>query len=325
MMEKHLAVVSAGEAGRRLDQFLADRPWGLTRSYLQKLIGTGQVSVDGAPVTKSSYRLMNGQSVEAFVPDATPVPLVPQAIPLLVVYEDDDVMVVNKPADMVVHPAPGHRDHTLVNALLYHLSDLSGIGGRIRPGIVHRLDKNTTGLMVVAKNDASHVSLQEQLREHETRRTYAAIIWGRPPVDEGTVDVPVGRSTRHRKKMAAAVPDGRDAITHYSVERVHDFTSRLTIRLETGRTHQIRVHMRHIGHPVFGDPTYGGRDRMVRAIAQEVRTRAKTLLDLIHRQALHAAGLRFVHPRTGKEMSFTAPPPEDLSILLQELEPESET
>ncbi len=298
-------VLQAGpeSAGVRLDSFLAARLEDLTRSAAQRLIETGQVTVDGRTVPKSC-KLAGTELVTAAIPEPEPVNAVPQDIPLDVVYEDGDVIVVNKPAGLVVHPAPGHPDGTLVNALLYHCgSSLSGIGGALRPGIVHRIDRDTSGLMIAAKNDFAHQALAAQLQDHSLARTYEAVAVGGFREDRGTVDAPIGRCVSDRKKMAVTDRGGRPAVTHWeTLERFSGYTH-IRCRLETGRTHQIRVHMAYIGHPILGDTVYG----------------AKKPVSGLTGQCLHAAGLRFVHPRTGEAVELQCPLDAEFQNILEKL------
>ncbi len=298
-------VLQAGpeSAGVRLDSFLAARLEDLTRSAAQRLIETGQVTVDGRTVPKSC-KLAGTELVTAAIPEPEPVNAVPQDIPLDVVYEDGDVIVVNKPAGLVVHPAPGHPDGTLVNALLYHCgSSLSGIGGALRPGIVHRIDRDTSGLMIAAKNDFAHQALAAQLQDHSLARTYEAVAVGGFREDRGTVDAPIGRCVSDRKKMAVTDRGGRPAVTHWeTLERFFGYTH-IRCRLETGRTHQIRVHMAYIGHPILGDTVYG----------------AKKPVSGLTGQCLHAAGLRFVHPRTGEAVELQCPLDAEFQNILEKL------
>ena len=298
-------VLQAGpeSAGVRLDSFLAARLEKLTRSAAQRLIETGQVTVDGRTVPKSC-KLTGTELVTAAIPEPEPVNAVPQDIPLDVVYEDGDVIVVNKPAGLVVHPAPGHPDGTLVNALLYHCgSSLSGIGGALRPGIVHRIDRDTSGLMIAAKNDFAHQALAAQLQDHSLARTYEAVAVGGFREDRGTVDAPIGRCVSDRKKMAVTDRGGRPAVTHWeTLERFFGYTH-IRCRLETGRTHQIRVHMAYIGHPILGDTVYG----------------AKKPVSGLTGQCLHAAGLRFVHPRTGEAVELQCPLDAEFQNILEKL------
>ena len=305
-------IVYLAEAGERVDSFIArmsaEEEDALSRSAAAKLCDEGKVTVAGKAV-KKNYILREGESVVVVRPEPLPDEVVPENIPLDVIYEDADIIVINKPKGMVVHPAPGNMTGTLVSALLYHCGEsLSGIGGVQRPGIVHRIDKDTTGLLVVAKNDAAHRSLSEQIAVHSAYRRYMAICVGSPREDEGTVDAPIGRHPVDRKRMAI-VRDGRarEAITHWTVkERFHGM-SLIECKLETGRTHQIRVHMASIGHPVLGDEIYGG---------DKCRA-AKEHAKFITGQALHAYRLELDHPRTGERLSFEAPLPADMAHLIE--------
>ena len=289
-------------AGVRLDAFLS-ADGALTRSQAARLIAEGRVRVNGKPAAKSA-RLSGGETVTVDVPQLRETALSPQDIPLDVVYEDDDVIVVNKPTGLVVHPAPGHPDGTLVNALLHHCGDsLSGIGGEKRPGIVHRIDRDTSGLIIAAKNDAAHLALSAQLKDHSLSRTYECLVTGNMKQDSGTVDAPIGRSSADRKKMAV-IPTGRRAVTHWEVVARYPGVTHLRCRLETGRTHQIRVHMAYIGHPILGDTVYG----------------AKKPVPGLTGQCLHATGLRFVHPRTGEPVELHCPLPPEFTAMLQKLQ-----
>ena len=293
-------------AGVRLDAFLS-ADGALTRSQAARLIAEGRVRVNGKPAAKSA-RLSGGETVTVDVPQLRETALPPQDIPLDVVYEDDDVIVVNKPTGLVVHPAPGHPDGTLVNALLYHCGEsLSGIGGQKRPGIVHRIDRDTSGLIIAAKNDAAHLALSAQLKDHSLSRTYECLVTGNMKQDSGTVDAPIGRSSADRKKMAV-VPTGRRAVTHWEVVARYPGVTHLCCRLETGRTHQIRVHMAYIGHPILGDTVYG----------------AKKPVPGLTGQCLHATGLRFVHPRTGEPVELHCPLPPEFTAMLQKLQNKSQ-
>ena len=289
-------------AGVRLDAFLS-ADGALTRSQAARLIAEGRVRVNGKPAAKSA-RLSGGETVTVDVPQLRETALPPQDIPLDVVYEDDDVIVVNKPTGLVVHPAPGHPDGTLVNALLHHCGDsLSGIGGEKRPGIVHRIDRDTSGLIIAAKNDAAHLALSAQLKDHSLSRTYECLVTGNMKQDSGTVDAPIGRSSADRKKMAV-VPTGRRAVTHWEVVARYPGVTHLRCRLETGRTHQIRVHMAYIGHPILGDTVYG----------------AKKAVPGLTGQCLHAVGLQFIHPRTKDLVSLTCPLPEEFTATLRKID-----
>ena len=287
---------------QRLDAFLASSLDGLTRSQAARLIESGEVAVNGKTAGKS-YKLAGGEDIAVTLPEPEPVEAVPQDIPLDVVYEDADVIVVNKPSGMVVHPAPGHPDGTLVNALLYHCAGtLSGVGGALRPGIVHRIDRDTSGLIIAAKNDAAHQYLSAQLADHTLARTYECIVVGKLREDRGTVDAPIARHPTDRKRMAV-VAGGREAVTHWEVIARYPGYTHVRCRLETGRTHQIRVHMAYIGHPILGDTVYG----------------AKKEVPGLTGQCLHAVGLRFLHPRTHEVMELSCPLPEEFTRMLQKI------
>ena len=291
-------------AGERLDRYLAGAVEGLTRSAAAKLLEEGQVTLGGKPLGKN-YRLQGGEVLTVSLPEPEPAEALPQNIPLDVVYEDADLIVINKPVGLVVHPAPGHPDGTLVNALLFHCAgSLSGVGGALRPGIVHRIDRDTSGLMVAAKNDFAHLSLSAQLQDHSLCRTYEAVVVGNVREDRGTVDAPIGRHPTDRKKMAVTDKNSRPAVTHYEVLRRYPGYTYLRCQLETGRTHQIRVHMAYIGHPLYGDTVYGAK---------------RPAADMTG-QCLHAVALDLTHPRTGERMHFTCPLPEEFTRLLQKLE-----
>lgn len=295
------------QEGKRLDAALTEYLKPATRSHIQKLIEDGLVLVDGKPA-KNNHRLRAGERIEAEIPDPKPAEILPEDIPLDIAYEDEDVIVVNKPKGMVVHPAAGHESGTLVNALLYHCGgSLSGINGVLRPGIVHRIDRDTTGLLVACKNDAAHLSLAAQLKDHTVTRRYRAVVSGVLKEEEGTVDSPIARDPADRKKMKCGMPEGRRAVTHYRVlERFRNATY-IECRLETGRTHQIRVHMASIGHPLLGDTVYGSARNPYH----------------LNGQALHAMILGFRHPRTGEYLEFCAPLPEEFEKLLEHLRRES--
>lgn len=305
-------------SGKRIDLFLSQEDLGLSRAFVQKLIIGHQILVDGKPI-KPSRKLKGGEEIHIEVPALERLSVEPEEIPLDIVYEDSDLLVVNKRAGMVVHPAAGNYSHTLVNALLFHCQDLSGINGVLRPGIVHRLDKNTTGLMVVAKNDLAHLGLSEQIKKRTLLREYTAITWGHMPTQEGTIQAPIGRAVRDRKKMAVTRLKGRESQTQYRVVERFDLCELLSIRLKTGRTHQIRVHLSYLNHPVLGDPEYGGRQRWIRGIHDQKRTFARNLLSLIDRQALHAKRLGFSHPRTGEYKQFDSILPDDVEKVLKHL------
>lgn len=290
--------------GERLDRFLAEQMGDKSRSYLQRLIKEQEITVNGKPV-KAGYRLFSDDRITVNLPDAKEPDIVPEDIPLDILYEDEDLIIINKPKQMVVHPAPGHYSGTLVNALMYHCgSELSGINGTMRPGIVHRIDMDTTGSLVVCKNDKSHQCLSEQLKEHSIRRIYVAIVHGNLKEDTGCVRAPIGRHPTDRKRMSIHAKNGRDAATHYKVlERFGDYTY-IQCELETGRTHQIRVHMSSIGHPLLGDEVYGPK---------------KCPFSGLQGQTLHAMTLGIIHPSTGKYLEVSAPLPEYFSKLLDRL------
>lgn len=299
-METIRLTVTSEEAGQRADSLLARRLEGLTRSAAARLLEEGRVTDRGRPAAKN-LRVQPGQVLEVQLPEPEEPEARPQNIPLDVVYEDRDVIVVNKPTGMVVHPAPGHPDGTLVNALLYHCGEsLSGIGGRKRPGIVHRIDRDTSGLIIAAKNDFAHVKLAEQLQDHTLARTYRCIVTGNLREDTGTVNAPIGRCPTDRKKMAV-VAGGRNAVTHWTVLERYPGVNYVECRLETGRTHQIRVHMAYIGHPILGDTVYGN----------------KKPVPGLQGQCLHAVGLKFIHPRTGELVELTCGLPEEFEKQLK--------
>ena len=299
-MEEPLRLVVTGELTGRIDKQLGHHFNEFSRSQIQRWVEDGHVKVNGRSV-KPKHKLVKGDVVTIEPEKPKKIDLVPEDIPLDIVYEDDDVIVVNKPQGMVVHPAPGHPDHTLVNALLYH-SPLSTINGEFRPGIVHRIDKDTSGLLMVAKNDMAHRSLAAQLKAKTNEREYVALVHGVIKEDRGTIDAPLGRSPKDRKKQAV-VANGRHAVTHFKVLKRYRHYTLVACRLETGRTHQIRVHMKYIGHPLAGDPLYGPR---------------KTLPG--RGQYLHARLLGFKHPRTGRQLTFTAPLPSYFQQMLAKLD-----
>ena len=296
-------ILHCTEAGVRLDVFLAAALENTSRSAAQKLLEAGAVTLDGKPLRKQD-KTVAGADYAVVLPEVKPVAVEARAMPLDVVWEDADLLDLNKPKGVVVHPAPGHWDDTLVNALLYHCrDDLSGINGELRPGIVHRIDKDTSGLLIVAKNDFAHQALAAQLQDHSLSRVYDAIVCGGIREDEGTVDAPIGRHPTDRKKMAVTVKNSRRAVTHYEVVERFDGYTRIRCRLETGRTHQIRVHMAYKNHPILGDTVYG---------------RAKPELGLTS-QCLHAGSLTFRHPRTGEPVTVTCPLPDYFEEVLEKL------
>lgn len=290
------------EGGVRVDRFIALCNEELSRSYIQQLITDGHVTVNGSAV-KSNYKVKVNDEIELILPEVKELEAVPQKMDLNIVYEDHDVIVINKPKNMVVHPGVGNPDGTLVNGLLYHCKDLSGINGVLRPGIVHRIDKDTTGLLVVCKNDKAHESLSKQLKDKTAFRKYIALVHGVMPHEYGTIDAPIGRDEKDRQKMAVTAKNSRDAVTHFKVLKRYSKYTLLECVLETGRTHQIRVHMQYIGFPIVGDPKYSIR---------------KTLDT--NGQMLHACELSFIHPTTNEKMTFEAPLPEEFKAVLATLE-----
>ena len=319
-------VVEGGQVGARLDQALGayarEQGLALSRTRLKTLIEAGEVFVDGTPVRDAAMRLKEGAAIALTPPPAVDMTIEGEDIPLNVVYEDEHLIVIDKPAGLVVHPAPGHASGTLVNALLAHCgASLSGIGGVRRPGIVHRLDKDTTGLIVAAKSDAAHQGLASIFADHgrtgSLRREYRALVWGIPTASGGMVDAPIGRHTRMRERFAVVAEErGRHAVTHWELLEAFAEASLVRCALETGRTHQIRVHMTHLGHPLLGDPIYAsGFKTKVNRLSPE----AGTALKAMERQALHAATLGFQHPITGDELAFESPDPQDFKKLAETL------
>lgn len=296
------AQITTAESGTRLDTYLAAILDGISRSYIQKLISEQRILINSRPV-KANYKIKTADQVFVEIPEAAPIDILPEPMDLDIVYEDGDMLIVNKPMGMVVHPAHGHYHGTLVNGLLAHCTDLSGINGKMRPGIVHRIDKDTSGLLMIAKNDMAHQHLAAQLKEHSTKRAYYALVQGVLSEPAGLIDAPIGRHETERKKMAVNLKNGKEARTHYYVKERFARNTFIECRLETGRTHQIRVHMAYLGHPLVGDPLYGTR---------------KSNLDFPG-QALHAYALGFIHPRTEEPLYFEAPLPQHFQAVLKEL------
>nr|WP_260865941.1 RluA family pseudouridine synthase [Paenibacillus xylanexedens] len=293
--------VSSEHKKERIDKYITESIDNVSRSQVQLWISEGHVTVNSG-VVKANAKLAEGDLVVLQIPEPKAVEIIPEDIPLEVVYEDSDVIVINKPRGLVVHPAPGHTSGTLVNALMHHCKDLSGINGELRPGIVHRIDKDTSGLLMAAKNDRAHASLAAQLKDHSVNRRYIALAHGHLSHDQGTIDAPIGRDTNDRKMFTVTERNSKHAVTHFNVtERINDYTL-LELKLETGRTHQIRVHLKFIGHPLVGDPLYG-RNKGIK----------------MQGQALHAAILGFVHPTTGEYLEFSAPLPQDMEDVLASL------
>ncbi|MBF0371494.1 MAG: RluA family pseudouridine synthase [Magnetococcales bacterium] len=317
MNQRHLTLLPEAQ-GERLDKALAQAAGDLSRTAIQRLLKEGAISHEGQIVTNPREKVAGGEAYLLLIPDPTPIEAQPEAIPLDILHEDDHLVVVNKPAGLVVHPSPGTPNGTLVNALLHHClgpgGGLSGIGGAIRPGIVHRLDKDTSGVLVVAKNDITHQGLAEQFQAHTASRHYLAVIKGVPRGGGGELSAPIGRHPKHRQRQAVT-PRGREAITHYqTLEHLPPFTL-VQCRLETGRTHQIRVHMAHLGHPLLGDPLYARPFNAPGHWPDWIRQ----VVSGFKRQALHAASLGFLHPVTGEKHLFEIPPPEDFQNLLKAL------
>jgi 23S rRNA pseudouridine1911/1915/1917 synthase len=308
--ERRAVTIGQHQAESRLDRALAEVFPDLSRSFLAHLIGEGNVSVDGQPVAKPSFRVAAGQVVAVDIPPPAPSSAASQDLPLTILYEDDDLAVIDKPAGLVVHPAAGHADGTLVNALLFHVRDLSGVGGELRPGIVHRLDKDTSGVMVIAKHDVAHRALTAAWNSDRVIKEYLAIVYGTPTPARGRIDAPIGRDPHERVRMAV-VPRGRRAVTDYEVVEHLRHVCLVHCRLYTGRTHQIRVHLKHLGHPIVGDPVYSGPQW--RGIPDK---KVQKVLASLERQALHASRLTIPHPRTGQTMVFEAELPEDLRAVL---------
>ena len=315
----NLKILSEHE-GERLDRWAVNQYPEFSRSRIQKLIADGAIYVNGKGA-RSNYRVVAGDQITIDLPPLESVAIDPEETPLDIFFEDEHVLVVNKPAGMIVHPAGNIVSGTLVNALLAHCEQLSGINGVLRPGIVHRLDKDTSGLMAVAKSDEGHRGLAAQLEAREMGRRYVALVWGGFDDDEGRIEAPIGRHSKDRKKMAVA-EDGRFAATQWEVTARYNFLSTLSLALETGRTHQIRVHLAHLNRPVFGDPVYGGREERLQGIAPLFRRQATQWLLQTDRQMLHAARLMFVHPVTREDLAFEASPPADFQTLVAHLESE---
>jgi 23S rRNA pseudouridine1911/1915/1917 synthase len=304
-------------APERLDRFLAECLPEQTRSQLKKLIDEGRVLVDGLSA-KAGCRLKGGEDIAVMLPEPVPAEAVSEEIPLKILFQDRHLIVIDKPAGMVVHPAPGHSRGTLVNALLHHCDDLSGIGGELRPGIVHRLDKDTSGVMVATKNDAAHNHLARQFKAHTITRRYVALVHGLLTEDRGTIDRPIGRHPTQRKKMSSAARTGRRAVTHWRVLQrfEQDRLTLVELTLETGRTHQIRVHFSETQRPIVGDPVYGGAGR-TKALGD---LGLRRLVEHLNRQALHARLLGFIHPESGEYLEFTSPLPEDMQSIVDYLQ-----
>jgi 23S rRNA pseudouridine1911/1915/1917 synthase len=314
----YLLKITSSDAGERLDKFLHARYNHLSRSHLQNLINSGNVLINNRHV-KSGYKIKENDCITIIFKKPEPSTLIPEDIPLDIVYEDDFLLIINKPAGLIVHPGAGNRSGTLVNGLLFHCSSLSGINGILRPGIVHRLDKYTSGLMVVAKNDSSHVFLSKQFETRDIVRTYHAVVWGVPREKVGEIETQIDRSRRDRKKMAVSYRSGKKAITSYKILSEYQYVCLLELTLKTGRTHQIRVHLSYINHPVFGDPDYNGRKTQITRLPIYLQKRGSGLLAGITRQALHAKHLNFIHPQNKRRMHFECDLPTDMQDLLNKI------
>ena len=303
------------DADTRIDQFLASNVNEITRSRIQSLVKEGNVKVNSSTV-KTSYRLKAGDEITLVIPPSSPYLLEPEPLDLTIVYEDSSIIVLDKPPNQVIHPAPGHQSGTLVHGLLHHCDDLSGIGGVLRPGIVHRLDKDTSGLLVVAKNDKAHNFLSSQFKNGEVKKRYKALVHGRPETYEGEIDLPISRHPVKRKEMAVSPSKGKNALTLWKIdELIGDRFSLLSVTIKTGRTHQIRVHMSHMGNPVVGDPVYGFK----KSCWKNNTDYPKEIQDRIKRQMLHAEHLSFIHPDTGESLKFKSKIPEDMSCVIESL------
>ncbi len=317
MGSTHQLIFPVDRLPERLDTYVAANFPAVSRSQLKKLIDTGLITINGDPV-KASFKLKGGELIEITLPSPEPTTALPEAIPLQVLYEDEDVIVIDKAAGMVVHPAPGHSGGTLVNALLHHCSDLAGIGGELRPGIVHRIDKDTSGVIVVTKNDQSHQHLAEQFKAHTIQRRYIALVHGSPEGNSGTIDQAIGRHPTQRKKMSGKARNGKRAVTHWKVLKQYNMNrlSLIEFKLETGRTHQIRVHFSEINCPLVADPLYGNRSRLLAIKDNQLRK----LIDRLPGQALHARSLGFIHPTSGKYLEFFSEIPETLQDIISYLD-----
>lgn len=311
-MQEFTFTVEDNDDNLRLDQYVQREIGNISRSRVQKLITSGDITVNDTEV-RGSYRPKEGDEIEVLVPEPKEFKLIAEEIPLNIVYEDDEIVIIDKPAGMVVHPAPGHFTGTLVNALLHHVKDFKGISGQLRPGLVHRLDMETSGLLVVAKSERALNFLADEMKERRIKRHYLAFVWGHMPEDSGRIDAPIGRSRKDRKKMTVTEHNSRMAVTEYEVLERFSFADKLKLKLKTGRTHQIRVHLTHVGHPVIGDADYGGRETALGGIFDQYRRTGWEILNLLPRQALHAYRLSFKHPETSIEMTFESELPPDIS------------
>jgi len=308
--------VPENETGNRLDLFCAHKVEGFTRSHFTKLAASGHITKDKAAL-KASYKVKTGDKICIEMAPPPPLEAEPENIPLNVIYEDEYLLVINKQSGMVSHPAAGNYTGTLINGLLYHFGQLQNFSDKMRPGLVHRLDKDTSGLLVIAKDESTLAALQAMMKKREIKREYNALIWGKMPLPEGTIDLPMGRSQSDRKIMKVYGAKPREAITHYKVLKTYSIAELLEVRLETGRTHQIRVHLAHFGNPVIGDSTYGGRSKAITRLDRTKKNLGLSLLRVLDSQALHARNLSFVHPVTQKAMSFTSDLPDDFQKAVE--------
>lgn len=315
-MRQHQIIVTGNQRTERLDSFVSRQIINLSRSRVQQLLEQAMILVNQKPVSKS-YKIRPHDVIDVTLPIPEKIEMEAEDIPLNIVYEDADILVVNKPAGMVVHPAYSNWTGTMVNALLHHVRDLSGINGELRPGIVHRIDKDTSGLLLVAKHDKAHRHLSSLFKGHNIEREYWTLVWGKLKKKKGTIETFIGRSPKDRKKFAV-VNEGKTAITHYELISTYDFLSLVKLQLETGRTHQIRVHMAYLGHPVFGDKTYGGDNPNLAGIEKN-KKQAQKLLELMPRQALHAKTLGFIHPTSREKVVFDSELPEDFKKVMKRL------
>ena len=317
-MNNEVQQIKVTTSGLRLDKFIHSCYPNLSRSYIQNLIIKNHILVNNTP-EKTGYKLKQHDLISVHFPSTTPVKIKAEKIPLDIVHEDEYLLVLNKPAGIVVHPAAGNFNGTIVNALLYHCNKLSANNGYMRPGIVHRLDKNTSGLMVIAKDDITHASLARQFETREIVRTYYALVWGVPNEEKGTIETLIDRSKKDRKKMTVSYKRGRNAVTNYELIQSFQYFSLLKLVLKTGRTHQIRVHLNYLHHPVFGDPDYNGRQSQLKQLPSFLQKRGAHLLKSINRQALHAKMLEFVHPHSHEKVFFNSEIPADFAGLIEKL------
>lgn len=311
-MQEYSFTVDSNDDNLRLDQYVQKQIGDISRSRIQKLITSGDITVNDSEV-RGSYRPKEGDEIEVLIPKPQEFRLVVEDIPLNVVHEDDEIIVIDKPAGLVVHPAPGHYTGTLVNALLHHVKDFKGISGQLRPGLVHRLDMETSGLLVVAKSERALNFLSEEMKERRIKRQYIAFVWGHTPDESGKIEAPIGRSKKDRKKMTVTDYNSREAVTEYERIERFSYADKLKVKLKTGRTHQIRVHLAHIGHPVIGDADYGGRESALGGIFDQYRRKASEILKILPRQALHAYRLSFKHPVTALVMTFESGLPPEIA------------